>query len=692
MTPHLVGKSWKTYLFLFLFPCCFGEHRQLRINISGYQQCVFNLVDPNFERILSWIDLTEMFLIQNQGNQAWTLQSSGWRMEDNNAQNISLDFRLLKESCSVNILIVNEYSRNYSVHTMLGPRFFSIRNTILVLHKGSVESLEGLSFGLASSAQIDTAFLALSQQFLSFETVRVYCHSCPPPNNSRFTKNINVSVQEIKTISSNLKHFTLYLAIQIVTWCGAGFGSTDETKSCTFRNLQRLRVIGSENGIPRCDPRCRSIENLSMKFNMSFWDVNDEETLNNLGSFYSVPNYFRVTAVWVTSYTFAASDVSPKDHLLVQLLMGKAVKKFIYCVTEPEREAFSSAFWTIPFDKWSWIGLGISGFVLSVLLGGKWVEVVAILMRQSTSILTGNKMLVLLMLVTVVITCGYESIISCYLTVLPPILMLDSLKDLLKIGYRLLLYSPISNNEELAELIDRENITSLDELLYQGDLPWTPDKLFQLLETGKVLVVWSGCGKATLQLPFSTNYDPKIKCFCTSELSISSPKVFQFSGHDRRIFGQALQSLIESGVYQMYEEIHRFIMWFGRDRELQEFEDASNEPTAFQITEAKMFSIFIGWISLSVLAILTFVAERMHLIPSSIPTMATLMEVWKSWKPRIYSVKYLGVQFLRYVAKIAYKLLLRMLRIFTNVLRIIYNFCAVNIAERCKLRKNKRSL
>jgi len=214
--------------------------------------------------------------------------------------------------------------------------------------------------------------------------------------------------------------------------------------------MQRRQEL---NEMLRCDAHCRFIETAAAKYNLNFTYFDNDEEMG-LSTFYLYyENYYRVSAALSSTWIW-----SPFDQSLISFLLKTDTIKFMYC-TRPTRQAFNMLFWTIPFDKYSWFGLGITVLALSALLRGKWIEVITILMRQSSSILNGNKILLLLMLVAIVITCCYESIISCYLTVPLPFILLEGLSDLVNTGYKLLYtYSNASLNQ-LEEFTQRQNIS-----------------------------------------------------------------------------------------------------------------------------------------------------------------------------------------------------------------------------------------
>jgi len=92
---------------------------------------------------------------------------------------------------------------------------------------------------------------------------------------------------------------------------------------------------------------------------------------------------------------------------------------FFYCTKELERKAFNFLFWAVPFDLSSWIFIGATAGIFTIIIRGQWFLIYAILMRQNCRILEQRKLLILFILATIIFTYGYEGIISSQL-IKPP--------------------------------------------------------------------------------------------------------------------------------------------------------------------------------------------------------------------------------------------------------------------------------
>jgi len=160
------------------------------------------------------------------------------------------------------------------------------------------------------------------------------------------------------------------------------------------------------------------------------------------------------------------------------------------------------------------------------------------------------------------------------------------------------------------------------------------------------------CGKGILQLPESTFglNETDIKCFCTTGSGFTSPRLLIFSGHDRQNFGRAFEGIFESGIYLMYTEIFRFMVGYQDDLEMRRDVSRMNQPTAFQISDSKIYSIFLGWIICVGIAVVIFLNERVgfrHTLAKFLNIIFILKQGANSCKRRIHWTIFLALQFLR---------------------------------------------
>jgi len=264
----------------------------------------------------------------------------------------------------------------------------------------------------------------------------------------------------------------------------------------------------------------------------------------------------------------------------------------------------SLLFWTIPFDATSWILLAISILTITVVLRGNWMNVVGILLRQGVSGLRQNKVLVVLMLISTAVTCCYESIISGFLTIPPPVVIVTTLKDLVDMNYKIVTLG-IVEYSELEEVFNREHITSHSlKSSFLNDTNTVPmDEV--LLEVA--------AGKATLALQQTANilfYNIGDKiCYTASQTLFSRPYPALFNGHDRWRFFKWMRFLKESGIMSMYEDFANYVSDIPIRRRQEFNAQAESQPLAFYMSDWKISSIFLMWIVLTGFSCIGFVAE-----------------------------------------------------------------------------------
>jgi len=201
------------------------------------------------------------------------------------------------------------------------------------------------------------------------------------------------------------------------------------------------------------------VENIAAKLNYSVDYVAYQNSLNKFfGNERDLPKrYAGVSMLCVLDWRCWNEERSP-DNVMKQVLTGVVTSKFFYCSRTEKRRKFSFLFWTLPFDTCSWSLIGISIMAISMILKIQLLHVFGILMRQECRALQGRRKLVIVfVLVAIVLTYGYEGIISSLLTVSPPILVYAKLKPMLEDGYKIMhvLGSDIGST---LRLFQKENI------------------------------------------------------------------------------------------------------------------------------------------------------------------------------------------------------------------------------------------
>jgi len=221
-----------------------------------------------------------------------------------------------------------------------------------------------------------------------------------------------------------------------------------------------------------------------------------------------------------------------------QLLHQFIVLKFLFCVREEVRKSFSFFFWTTPFDEITWVFLfsTIIFIYLSLAFKSDCISLFGILMRQSVNglILRKHKVLLLFILVTIVITCCYESIISGFLTVPPPVIFFQTLKELVDNGYSLWGTSR-SDRKILAKIFETENITSrtLDSVILDARYRANNKKFGgENCNTTKA-VPESLMKEKIFEFVIRKLYSDEFRCHLTPDSSFRRVNLFTFLGYGK---------------------------------------------------------------------------------------------------------------------------------------------------------------
>jgi hypothetical protein len=269
----------------------------------------------------------------------------------------------------------------------------------------------------------------------------------------------------------------------------------------------------------------------------------------------------------------------------------------------------------MPFDTWGWVFLAISLLGLVLVSKGDWLGVFgALLVRQWVSSLDKNKALTIILFAAMVITCGYESIISSHLIIPPPIVVARNLKDLVDAGYGILGYGSNGDNKTIYLILRRENISHSSST---KEPPFIPDTyMTSLVKTYYDL--YSSCD-ATGPMPSSIQIDvhqdemdqryPQlgIRCHFVKETRLPNEHLITYSGYSPITVETFVSSFQESGILDMLYKFWLYAEYLEirtrRDR-IKYAEEKAEVP--FELKDPKIISIFIAWGVLLVAASLVF--------------------------------------------------------------------------------------
>jgi len=383
-----------------------------------------------------------------------------------------------------------------------------------------------------------------------------------------------------------------------------------DVQPCKF--LYKIRPETQPSTL-RCIGMLILLENLAGKLNVSLshppgWIV--QQTYRMEGN---MPTNKYPVAIMIAHFpTWTLAPIST----LSQVLISTEEQAVVYCVKSSERMAFSPKFWTMPFDMTSWVFIGVSCFCLTLLLKGEWFEIVSILMRQSCSILNNRRILVLFSLITIVLTYGYEGVVSSFLTAPSPLLIVNTIGDLVHDGYRIVVgrLNLVGDTPRWVKTImNQTNLTEdqLTPLFVDGDRDSDFYGLFA--HCNHTTFMDSGIRSKILLIEMNEEVKKVSGATCHStKLGISGSEFALINliwGPAHAEVGRWTRNLIEFGVLDLIRKFTDFVMVvpFLRRKEKQEYLDGL--PVVFRFADWKIRSTFIGWAVLLNLAGIVFLLE-----------------------------------------------------------------------------------
>ena len=384
------------------------------------------------------------------------------------------------------------------------------------------------------------------------------------------------------------------------------------TRQCRYLYKQRWPTQKEKVG---CFARHILIENIATKLDYSVEYLRSDMNINNLLVDISFPGakHYSTYAVlgqknWIKLYATVSND-----NLLKQVLRGAITCKLLYCTKTIEREGFSFLFRTSPFDDWSWLLIGFSVLTVIIMFHGPWFPVFVILMRQECTILQGKqKLLMIFILITIVLTYGYEGVISSFLTAQPPLIVYNTLKELLSNGYQM--YAPHGGDlTPYRRILEKENITrSLESKLFMSNWKRNTNTyvVSKLAQCNLTFVVQTEL-QNTWKVEINRAYD-KINCKYVKETRHSFNIVFQYFGEHYLKFVKYEEIMIQSGIWAYYINYEEFIKELPNMRRIELMDYKDGLPIQFAMTDWKILSIFIAWIGLLVMGFVEFIGECLN--------------------------------------------------------------------------------
>jgi len=176
-------------------------------------------------------------------------------------------------------------------------------------------------------------------------------------------------------------------------------------------------------------------------------------------------------------------------------------------------------------------------------------------MRQSCTILERNRIIIIFIFATIIFTYGYEGVISSFLTIRPPIIILETLRDLIENGYKIIEANRDGGYHTLRALLKKENIsTSYTELIERTIR--TPEVLSHCNTTvAEPSHHIESLGNAVVK-GFGEN---GIKCHATKPTGRDYERIYFFFGPMKKDLYTFGCRLLESGILNM---MHNYKHYF----------------------------------------------------------------------------------------------------------------------------------
>jgi len=581
---------------------------------AGFKECVFNLVFA--DSMSETVDMVENTVVPNSEIQPWVIL----QISNRTKRSLWSPPAYLKEVCSINVLIESGCSTLTFIDIFVS-RLYNSRSFLYIIHRVRPNCPDGQWVAFQTGRRIvsDLVQLYVTQNGHGFRMALFRYPSCkvinsiqiPFPNytnllEARKTSELYTAKHEVPTIATFSHYSSSYW--KPLSWSKFLYKQRQST------NPRSIGIVSNHI----------LIENVATALNYSteFFSSNHVERFLHHSTY--LPKQYAAIAILGLLDWYIWHQSHSSEYLFKQILNERQTFRFFYCTETETLEGFNYLFWTAPFDERSWAVLGLSLLLLTWILKGQWFELFSILMRQECRILKGRKkLLIAFIFATIVFTYGYEGVISSLLTVPPPLLVYDKLKDLLEAGYKIRL----SANESKAQYIpifNAENITgTVDSRGFE--IPEPLGINFTLRKT-----ILTHCNLTTSLNPrafkqykfYIRNIQSKLSCKFVRDTKSYNNYVFQFIGTNLLKVARATVMIIQSGILEWYTKFFDYVaedLKQGLDMELMEYGEMIPKP--FEMINPKIMSIFVLWAALLALSTLAFVIEihtlYVHLVVQS---------------------------------------------------------------------------
>jgi hypothetical protein len=226
-------------------------------------------------------------------------------------------------------------------------------------------------------------------------------------------------------------------------------------------------------------------------------------------------------------------------------------------------------------------------------------------------------MLALVLFSAIVITCGYESIISSHLIIPPPLIVARRLKDLVDTGYGIIGHNNNISNTSIVLILKREKISHSSVI----ERPFVPNTHSLSLE--KSVTLLSNCnstGAIHSSIPlvaFQEQLDqiyPRlgIRCHFVKETRRPNEELITYSGYSAETVHTFVSSFQESGILDMLYSLRQYVEYLQVRIRTEKREYAEKKAEVpFELRDPKIISIFAAWGVLLIGASLAFTIESL---------------------------------------------------------------------------------
>jgi len=564
---------------------------KFKLNTEDYQHCVHHMVGSTD---LFSADIIEHIIVNNPQTTLWSLQGL---ME---SLGIPDDYVELLPICSVNIFIdeggcpggpaVTRYISDNFLNSRLRP----VLDIFIVINSINRESCKANWKGVKdffSFEAIDIFYMTIHPETGKLNTLQLFCSSCPVEliRTQMLNMNYQLNLTEMKAFANSVRTKSL---LPIIATYSLRETSYSKINPCYFM-YSKIQNVSPEKTL--CSSSRIFIELAAFKLNMSVK--------------YIIPRGLQKT---ITEELERHSGLAILRYLqwrhlktFIQVLVFTNDRKFIYGTESDERESFNILFWTIPFDNYSWLLLGISMVSLSVCLKYQWLHVIAISMRQGIDRKSWNASLQIFTFMIIVVACSYESIISSYIIVPPPLVTFKTLKALVDNGYKIYAADGEYNLNELNVIFDRENITShnitstLAPDIGNDDMQSMSYCNITAMSSSRLLF-------QSTQLIVKEEYNPRAKIHVvTDTVVIKHIEINSFFGRCNAQLALTQRQMSEAGLMDFFRQY----TYFGVVSKHEKAKLEEQKPKPLKLADWKITSIFSIWGFLQLVALVVIVAE-----------------------------------------------------------------------------------